>query len=91
MTQAGDNTETIRQGHSTSYHKLQYRDDDLITRTYLLTPELVNRLERMVEEHRVGHSDLVRFLLDRALTQIERGNWEIPTKPPRLFLIDHDL
>ncbi len=89
MTQAREKEETSR-GHTTLYHQLLYRNDELVTRTYAITPDLVARLDEAVCKFRVGHSDLVRYLLSVALDQVESGSLEIPVKTPGLLLIDHD-
>ena len=41
--------------------------------TYILTPQLINRLKAQAAEHNVQLNELVRFILDEALTQLEAG------------------
>jgi hypothetical protein len=66
----------------------QTRRPAWVGRTYLLTPELVDRIDAAAERHHVGQSDLVRFLLSRSLLEVETGALEIPTRPARLLEID---
>ena len=50
-------------------------------KTYLLTPDLITKIEQIADEERVGINELVRFLLGTAVTLIETGQIEIPTTP----------
>ena len=52
-------------------------------KTYLLTPDLIERIEILAEEEHVGINELVRFLLSSSLDRIESGNLQIPTTPGR--------
>lgn len=54
-----------------------------ITRTYRLTRNTVNRLDRLVEETQIYNSELVESLLSMALDYVEMGHWEIKTRPGR--------
>ncbi|MCP5095980.1 MAG: hypothetical protein GY943_10540 [Chloroflexi bacterium] len=52
-------------------------------KTYLLTPDLIERIEILADEERVGINELVRFLLSTSIELIETGQIEIPTAPGR--------
>ena len=52
-------------------------------KTYLLTPDLIERVEDTAAAERVGINELVRFLLSTALEMVETGELEIPTTPGR--------
>ena len=54
-----------------------------ITRTYRLTRETVNRLERLAGGMEVYHSELVEMLLSTAFDQVEGGHWKVRTRPGR--------
>lgn len=48
-------------------------------KTYLVAPEMIERIEAVADQERVGINQLVRYMLDLALTQIETGEHSIPT------------
>jgi hypothetical protein len=73
---------------NTGYSRMVRQSGDWTTRTYYLTAELVSRLDAVAMRHKVGVSDLVRYLLADGLTRVEHGELEIPTKDPNLLLID---
>ena len=50
-------------------------------KTYLLTPDLIDRIEALADDKRVGINELVRFLIETSIEQIEEGEIIIPTKP----------
>ncbi|KAA3664979.1 MAG: hypothetical protein DWQ04_02940 [Chloroflexi bacterium] len=52
-------------------------------KTYLITQDIIDRIEMLAEEERVGINDLTRFLLTVALDLAENGEIEIPTAPAR--------
>lgn len=52
-----------------------------VRKTYLLTPDLIERIEEVAEEEQVAINELVRFLIRSALNQIEDGQLVIPTAP----------
>lgn len=52
-------------------------------KTYLLNPDLIDRIEQIAEEERVGINELVRFLLSTSLDLVEANQLEIPTAPAR--------
>ena len=70
--------ETARRKRQSSSRK---RKAPIKRKTYLLTPELIEQIEIMAEEERVGINELVRFLLRTSLEMIETGEVEIPTRP----------
>ena len=47
-------------------------------KTYLLTEDLIERVKRVADEERVGHSELVRWALQTVLDEVEAGEREIP-------------
>jgi hypothetical protein len=59
-------------------------------KTYLLTEELIGRIEQVANDHRVGLSELVRWALDTMLDEIENGQREIPVTVEERHVIDTD-
>ena len=57
------------------------RTSRLKRKTYLLTPELIERVAALAEAEQVGINELVRYLLRSALHQVESDEMEIPTRP----------
>jgi hypothetical protein len=47
-------------------------------KTYLLTQELIERVKKVANEQKVGHSELVRWALQTILDEVESGEREIP-------------
>jgi hypothetical protein len=47
-------------------------------KTYLLTEELIDGVKRVANQHRVGHSELVRWALQTILEEVQSGAREIP-------------
>jgi hypothetical protein len=47
-------------------------------KTYLVSPELVQRVKATAQHYKVGQNELVRFLLGRALDQLDAGELELP-------------
>ena len=52
-------------------------------KTYLVAPSMIERIESVADQERVGINQLVRYMLDMALTQIETGEHKIPTTAGR--------
>ena len=52
-----------------------------MNRTYILDDQVIERLDATARRLAVGQSDLVNFLLDQALDQIEAGALKVPTAP----------
>lgn len=50
-------------------------------KTYLITPELEDRIKALAEQERVGQNELVRYLLTYSLDKIASGEHELPTQP----------
>jgi hypothetical protein len=57
--------------------------DELRGRTYLLTPDLIARLNALAAARQVNVSELVRYLLAYALDAVEGGALRIATRPIR--------
>jgi hypothetical protein len=47
-------------------------------KTYLIAPEMVDRVKATAEQYRVGQNELVRFLLGYSLDQLDQGKLELP-------------
>jgi hypothetical protein len=62
--------------------------DVYMRKTYLMTPELVKRIEDLAAAEKVGINELVRHLLDSTLTQIERGEYTLAKKPVQQYTLD---
>ena len=54
---------------------------DLKRKTFYLSDGLSARLTALAERERVGQSELVRYLLDFALREIEEGRHQLPAEP----------
>ena len=67
--------------------KKKGRTSRLKRKTYLLTPELIDRIASLADEEQVGINELVRYLLRSALYQIEADEMEIPTRPARRQIV----
>lgn len=63
------------------------RNNPLMRKTYLLTPELVDHVADLAENERVGINELVRFLLRSSLELVENGELQIPTRPARRQIV----
>lgn len=50
-------------------------------KTYLLTEDLIDRIEKMADAEHVGLNELVRWLLDDSLGRVETGETELPAAP----------
>jgi len=57
--------------------------DELRGRTYLLTPDLIERINVLAAAKQVNVSELVRYLLEYALDAVEGGALRIATRPIR--------
>lgn len=47
-------------------------------KTYLLTEALIDRVKRVADREKVGHSELVRWALQTVLDEVEEGTRQIP-------------
>lgn len=56
-------------------------------KTYLLSEELINRIEQLAERERVGINELVRYLLTESIAAVEAHEWKIPTKPAKRTIV----
>jgi len=52
-------------------------------KTYLLYPDMIEEIQSLAAQERVGINDLVRYLLGAALDQVYNGELTIPTQPGR--------
>ena len=61
-----------------------YKDPDdptkVVRKTYLLTNEIINRIQLMAKEYGVGQNELVRHLLDYGLTHVDEGVHQLPVQ-----------
>ncbi len=55
--------------------------DKLQRKTFLVNQALIDRINRASKTHSVGQNELVRYLLDWSLDQIEAGTHKVPLKP----------
>ena len=58
-----------------------------VRKTYLLQPQIIERIEITAEIERVGISELTNFLLSTALDMIESGQIEIPTQTAKRRIV----
>lgn len=49
-------------------------------RTFLLTPDLAERIDELAEQYAVEKNALVRYALDAIISDIESGEHELPVK-----------
>lgn len=61
---------------------------EFVRKTYLLTPDMVQRVEALAKQERVGINELVRYLLDAALTKIEAGDVSLEKKPVQQYTLE---
>jgi hypothetical protein len=61
---------------------------EFVRKTYLLTPDMVQRVETLAKQERVGINELVRYLLDAALTKIEAGDVSLEKKPVQQYTLE---
>lgn len=47
-------------------------------KTYLVTPELIERVKVTAEREQVGQNELLRYLLTWALDQLDDGHHQLP-------------
>ena len=59
-------------------------------KTYLLTEDLIARVEQVANGHQVGLSELVRWALETVLEEVENGQREIPVTVEEKHVIDTD-
>ena len=52
-----------------------------MNRTYVLDDALIERVDATARRLAVGQSELVNYLLDQALTQVDAGRLAIPVAP----------
>lgn len=52
-----------------------------LARTYRISKETLQRLEQLVTKHQTYPSPLVDMLLQRALDEVEAGNWQLHREP----------
>src|SRR5690348_6048578 len=55
--------------------------EKLQRKTFLVTPALIARINRISKQQSVGQNELVRYLLEWSLEQVESGAHAIPLKP----------
>ena len=60
-----------------------------MNRTYVLDPDLIDRLDATAGRLEVRQSDLVNFLLAKALDQVDIGVLQVPTRP-KVYAIARD-
>ena len=56
-------------------------ETSLKRKTFYLSETLEARLVALADREKVGRSELVRYLLDFALREIEQGRHQLPTEP----------
>lgn len=56
------------------------KDTDYQRKTYLLEPKMVKKIADLAERESVPINDLVRFLLNFALSEVETGEVMLPIK-----------
>ena len=84
---AAEREERERQEEAARQSARRQRNNPLMRKTYLLTPELVDHVADLAENERVGINELVRFLLRSSLELVENGELQIPTRPARRQIV----
>jgi len=59
-------------------------------KTYLLTQELIERIKQVADNHKVGHSELVRWALQTILDEVENDERQIPIAVEKKCVIETD-
>jgi hypothetical protein len=52
-------------------------------KTYYIPVRIIEEIEQIAAEEKVGISDLATYLLDAALESVHRGDLTIPTRPAK--------
>ncbi len=52
----------------------------LVRKTFLLTPELVERLDRAIEREAVGKNEFIRYALDTFCRELETRQRKLPVE-----------
>lgn len=57
-------------------------------KTYLLSDELIKRLDDTAKAHGVGVSELLRYLITHSLNQVDNGTHKLPVKVVTTYTLD---
>ena len=66
----------------------QEEANELKRKTYLLYPDMIQEIESIADQERVGINELVRYLLGVALDQVYNRQLDIPTQPGTRYIAD---
>lgn len=55
----------------------------IVRKTFLLTRDLIAKIDGMAKSENVGVNELVRYLLGVAIEQVHSQQLKVPTKPSR--------
>ena len=58
-----------------------------IRKTYLVTPELIERIKSTSIREQVGQNELVRYLLTWALDRLDEGDHNLPVEVEQVYRI----
>lgn len=61
--------------------------DMIVRKTFLLTPDLVTKINRLAKLENVGINELVRYLLNEAIEQVNSEQLKVPTKPSKRRIV----
>ena len=61
--------------------------DMIVRKTFLLTPDLVTKIDKMAKLENVGVNELVRYLLNEAIEQVNSEQLKVPTKPSKRRIV----
>ena len=59
----------------------------LVRKTFLLTPDLVERLDRAIEREGVGKNEFVRYALDTFCKELESDQRKLPVQTREVKII----
>ncbi len=72
-------TETPPPGWKEQIRSKTLAADTIYSRkTYLVTPELIERVKNTADREQVGQNELLRYLLTWALDQLDAGHHQLP-------------
>jgi len=63
------------------------KTETYIRKTYLISPELIERIKVTAEREQVGQNELVRYILAWALEQLDQGGLSLPVEVEKVHRI----
>lgn len=60
----------------------------LTRKTYLMTDELISRLEKTAKAHGIGINELIRYLCKHGLDELDTGVHKLPVRVVTTYTLD---